>query len=324
MSSQAPGAVWGRPHAVIKVHVDDTSANQGGTGSSDIYYNYDPLGRQFQSGPSRTITYTDFDLPRQIVDGNPTTTWTFHYDANHQRTMKIDPQGGTAVYLGKLYEKRTAASGTVSHVMYVPGDGGEVVAQVSQPDEGGLPVVDYLHGDHLASVAAITGSSADLAGTPVQMRFDPFGSRIGMSAPPNPGTNPLSRVHLGFTGQEEDEDGLNLVNLNGRIYDPTLMRFLTADPFVTRPMNSQEFNRYSYANNSPFHFTDRSGFQDVGREGTFWEDRRQMFVKGDAQPRLADLLEMETRAKALIVGRERRRVEESTQTPPRQAAPINP
>jgi hypothetical protein len=63
---------------------------------------------------------------------------------------------------------------------------------------------------------------------------------------------------------------------------------------------------------------------NVGREGTFWEDRRQMFVKGDAQPRLADLLEMETRAKALIVGRERRRVEESTRTPPRQAAPINP
>lgn len=60
---------------------------------------------------------------------------------------------------------------------------------------------------------------------------------------------------------------------------------------------------------------------NTGREGTYWEDRRQLFVKGDAQPRLADLLDMESRAKALIAGRERRRVEESTQAPSTQPAP---
>jgi RHS repeat-associated protein len=94
------------------------------------------------------------------------------------------------------------------------------------------------------------------------MRFDPFGARVGTSAPPGagPSPNPLPRVTLGYTGQEEDGDGLDLLNLNGRIYDPTLMRFLSADPFVTtRPLNSQEFNRYSYSNNSPFHFTDFRG-----------------------------------------------------------------
>jgi hypothetical protein len=41
------------------------------------------------------------------------------------------------------------------------------------------------------------------------------------------------------------------------------MRFITPDPLVGRPSNSQEFNRYSYANNSPFHFVDTTGFQDA-------------------------------------------------------------
>jgi YD repeat-containing protein len=138
------GGVWGGPHAVTKVHLEDTSANQGGTASSDLYYNYDPLGRQIQSGSSRTLTYTDFDLPRKIVDG--ATTWNFQYDATHQRALKSDTEGRSTVYVGKLYEKRTAASGTVTHVMYVSGDGGAVVAQVTQAESGGSPVVDYLHG----------------------------------------------------------------------------------------------------------------------------------------------------------------------------------
>jgi RHS repeat-associated protein len=255
----ADGAVWGGPHAVTKVHLEDTSANGGGPGPADLYYNYDPLGRQIQAGPSRTLTYTDFDLPQRIVEGGA--TWDFQYDADHRRSMKTDATGRSTVYVGKLYEKRTAASGDVTHVMYVPGDHGDVVAQVTQAAEGTSPIVDYLHSDQLASVTAIT-SSSDPAGASVQMRFDPFGGRIGTSAPPGPDANPLPRVTLGFTGQEEDGDGLDLVNLNGRIYDPTLMRFLSPDPFVMRPLNSQEFNRYSYANNSPFRFTDTSGFQD--------------------------------------------------------------
>jgi RHS repeat-associated protein len=37
-----------------------------------------------------------------------------------------------------------------------------------------------------------------------------------------------------------------LVHMNGRIYDPTLGRFLQADPFIQAPKNSQSYNRYAY------------------------------------------------------------------------------
>jgi RHS repeat-associated protein len=50
-----------------------------------------------------------------------------------------------------------------------------------------------------------------------------------------------------------------LINMNARIYDPLLGRFLSPDPFVQAPDFSQSFNRYSYCLNNPFKYTDPSG-----------------------------------------------------------------
>jgi hypothetical protein len=48
--------------------------------------------------------------------------------------------------------------------------------------------------------------------------------------------------------------------MNGRVYDPKLGRFLSADPFVQAPANTQSHNRYSYVLNNPLSFTDPSGY----------------------------------------------------------------
>ena len=48
--------------------------------------------------------------------------------------------------------------------------------------------------------------------------------------------------------------------MNGRIYDPTLGRFLQADPFIQAPKNGQSLNRYSYVINNPLSLTDPSGY----------------------------------------------------------------
>jgi hypothetical protein len=48
--------------------------------------------------------------------------------------------------------------------------------------------------------------------------------------------------------------------MNGRIYDPLLGRFLSADLVVQSPGNLQCFNRYSYVLNNPLTLTDPSGF----------------------------------------------------------------
>jgi len=70
------------------------------------------------------------------------------------------------------------------------------------------------------------------------------------------------------------------VHMNGRIYDPLLGRFLSADIMVQNPGNLQCFNRYSYVQNNPLTLTDPTGwysimgleFTDGGGVGGFFKD----------------------------------------------------
>jgi hypothetical protein len=50
------------------------------------------------------------------------------------------------------------------------------------------------------------------------------------------------------------------MHMNGRIYDPTLGRFLQADPIIQAPTDSQSYNRYAYVRNNPLSLTDPSGY----------------------------------------------------------------
>ncbi len=50
------------------------------------------------------------------------------------------------------------------------------------------------------------------------------------------------------------------VHMNGRIYDPLLGRFLSADLVVQAPGSLQSYNRYSYVMNNPLTLVDPSGF----------------------------------------------------------------
>ena len=70
----------------------------------------------------------------------------------------------------------------------------------------------------------------------------------------------LNKIGLkrGYCGHEM-LPRFNLINMNGRLYDPDLGRFLSPDNFVQMPDNSQNFNRYSYCLNNPLKYTDPSG-----------------------------------------------------------------
>jgi RHS repeat-associated protein len=50
-------------------------------------------------------------------------------------------------------------------------------------------------------------------------------------------------------GRQEGQD--RLANMDGRLYDYALARFLSPDNHVQEPGNSQNFNRYSYCLNNP-------------------------------------------------------------------------
>ncbi len=69
---------------------------------------------------------------------------------------------------------------------------------------------------------------------------------------------PTRLADRGFTGHEYLED-FKLYNMNGRLYDPVVGRFLSPDPYVQDPSFTQSLNRYSYCLNNPLKFTDPTG-----------------------------------------------------------------
>src|SRR5262249_2559938 len=107
--------------------------------------------------------------------------------------------------------------------------------------------VTYFHSDRLGSVDTITGNTQ-----PVHVTRDPYGRVLAS------GGAAASSVHIGFLGEEQDDD-LGLINLNHRLYDPRLGRFISPDPLVTSPLSSQGHNLYAYGLNSPTINTDPSG-----------------------------------------------------------------
>ena len=65
-------------------------------------------------------------------------------------------------------------------------------------------------------------------------------------------------TNRGFTGHEHIDE-MGLIHMNGRVYDPQIGRFLSADPYIQSPYNTQSYNRYSYTINNPLKYTDPDG-----------------------------------------------------------------
>ncbi|WP_437719851.1 RHS repeat domain-containing protein [Sorangium sp. So ce861] len=180
---------------------------------------------------------TAFDLPRRVEKEGK--SWAFLYDAFGARVKKKH-EGEETVYVGGLYERRTDAGGT-RHVFRVASPEGEV-AQVVFAGPGKERTL-YVHADPLGSVGLLT----DEAGEEVErLHYEPFGRRIDADGKA-PGVA-KSEVKHGFTGHRHDDE-LGLIDMRGRVYDPSLRRFLTPDPLVTNPLWGQSYNRYSYVMN---------------------------------------------------------------------------
>ena len=81
---------------------------------------------------------------------------------------------------------------------------------------------------------------------------------------------------LGFTGHVNDADS-GFVYMQQRYYDPIAGRFLSIDPITTDANNGHLFNRYEYANNNPYRYTDPDGQDSI-------EDETHLGGRGAAEP----------------------------------------
>jgi RHS repeat-associated protein len=272
-----PAVSAARPHAV-------SSVTNGGTANSiTASYGYDANGSLTSAsgtiypssgsvGFSRTLTYTSFNMPATISQTQGASSWgyTYTYSAEHERMRLVTVRPDdtlTSIYLhpaGKgalLYEKETRQSdGRIEHKHYVNGGAGLVGVFVTKSSYSGGdgPQMRYYHTDHLGSIVRVTNPSA---GVIESFAYEAFGERRNPNGTPQDRASPLFGVTTdrGFTAHEHLEE-LNLIHMNGRIYDPAIARFMVADPFLQAPTNLQSHNRYSYVVNNPLMYTDPSGY----------------------------------------------------------------
>jgi RHS repeat-associated protein len=139
---------------------------------------------------------------------------------------------------------------------------GGVAVQLRSSD-GSPPAMRYLTTDHLGSTDKIVDASGNVLAAE---SFGPFGDRRKPHWAGVPTAADLAKIAAatrdGYTGHEH-LDNLGLIHMNGRVYDPQLGRFISADPYATRPYDGQGLNRYAYALNNPLAFTDPGGFDPI-------------------------------------------------------------
>ena len=213
-------------------------------------YTYDANGNMLTGG-NRTLTWTPFNQLSQIVQNGYTTNFTF--GANRERIMQQGTGGAKTIYVGAHYEVVTNG-GATEYRHYIMGPSGRIAVYTMR--NSGVHDTRYFHTDGLGSVIAASNEFGQVV---QRFAYDAWGQRVNPADDAVITHNTNSGLTRGYTDHEHlDRHGL--IHMNGRVYDPVLARFLSADPFVDSTTDAQSFNRYSYVNNNPMNATDPSGY----------------------------------------------------------------
>jgi len=202
------------------------------------------------------IHYTSFNKVDSIVRGNDYLYLLYGPDKSRCKSvMRKNSVIETKYYAGSLYEE-TVKSGVTTQTCYIFAGGKAVAIYETSTSSGNRTL--YLHHDHLGSVQAYSDENGNLL---QELSYDAWGRR----------RNPVTWEYYssiyeadainpwGFTGHEHI-DIFEMVNMDGRMYDPFIGRFLSPDPFVQAPDITQGLNRYTYCLNNPLSLVDPTGY----------------------------------------------------------------
>ncbi len=244
------------PHAVKRVNQPATA--------------YLEMARNVQQ-----IEYTGFNKTKKVTvtvnannkpGGEGQESWSLdlvYGPDNYRRTTTLSHNHQVVkskLFAGGNFEVETDAEGKQRKLHYISGGDGLCAIYVTDEDNPGGTMY-YILKDHLGSMYAVTGENGEVVhynGQQQVFSFDPWGRRRN---PDSWTFNDVPDQYIfdrGFTGHEH-LDELGLINMNGRMYDPWLGRFLSPDNYVQAPGYSQNLNRYSYALNNPLIYTDPDG-----------------------------------------------------------------
>ncbi|MGA6149911.1 RHS repeat-associated core domain-containing protein [Stenotrophomonas sp. NPDC077461] len=174
----------------------------------------------------------------------------YRYDALGRRIFASAPGLGVVLSQyaqdGRLVFQSDGRKGLGREYVHLAG------SLIARRDYAGVDAkITYLHTDSLGSPVASTDASGNVI---ERTHYEPYGAPIGkvVDGP-------------GYTGHVMDGE-TGLVQMQQRYYDPQIGRFLSVDPVTAYSNPVGAFNRYWYANNNPYKFTDPDGRRACGKD----------------------------------------------------------
>jgi len=204
----------------------DVTGGEYSPGSQDVSYNF--------LGKAETVSEWSGDEHRELLI-------TYGPDMERWKSvLTVNNEEKRTVLYSDDYE-RVCEDSVTSHFYYI-GANVIYVRQTGREDR-----ICYATTDNQGSILCIVDESGRKV---FEATYDAWGKQ-------NITTNKIGFIR-GYTGHEMLTE-FELVNMNGRIYDPVTSRFLSPDNYVQMPENSQSFNRYTYCLNNPLKYTDPDG-----------------------------------------------------------------
>ncbi|MBF9127995.1 RHS repeat-associated core domain-containing protein [Plantactinospora sp. S1510] len=232
-----------RPHAVTSM-----TSQASGQAAVVTNYGYDAAGNTTcrpastaanSCAPGTNSQHLTWDFEGRLasISGDGTTSGSNTYDASGNRLLRRDATG-TTLYLPGQEIRREGSTTTATRYYTFAGK------LVASRTTGGLTwTYTDQQGSQHTTIHPVTQ-------TVTTRRQTPYGTARGQT--------PTWPNQKGFVGGDTDPSGLT--HLGAREYDPGLGRFVSVDP-VQDLMDPQQWNAYSYANNTPITRSDPSGLK---------------------------------------------------------------
>ncbi|MDB4582941.1 FG-GAP-like repeat-containing protein [Draconibacterium sp.] len=260
---------------------DVSSAYTYGTSSKPYQLTEIESSAGLISSVEQNIVYTSFEQPASITESPYEAIFTYNAEGKRAK-MEVKQSSATIKtrwYAGSRYIKETAG-GVTKEYTWIGGDA--YTAPCLAITQSGTTTYYYLLRDHLGTITRVTDASGNLVN---QYNFDAWGRRRNFN---DWSYSVAAQTDIlpdrGFTGHEY-LPWFKLYNMNGRLYDPIVGRFLEPDPAVQNTFSTQNLNRYSYCLNNPLKYTDPTGWvMNPGfNEGVWrmiedaWEDAQNTY-----------------------------------------------
>lgn len=221
-----------------KPHTLTSTSTTGGGSTSYTYDNAgNTTGRNAAEG-NQTLTWDDAgDLVS--VTGGTSGNNTFTYDADGNLLLQKEP-GKTTLYLPGQQLTLNTGTGTIDGNRYYDLPGGGTCVR-----SGSGTAYTFAIADHQGTPSLYLDNTAQ---NPTWRQYTPYGGPRGatVTAPDN----------HGFLNKPMSPTGLTIVG--ARAYDPAIGKFVSVDP-LQDAAQPQQWNGYSYANNTPVTSSDPTG-----------------------------------------------------------------